>query len=155
MIIRKDCNIFDGVADGIIHQTNCFNTMNSGIARQIRERYPEAYNADCKTISGDYKKMGKFSWTKTNDQKFYIYNCYSQYKYGRDTRHTNYEAIYNGLSAIEQHASRNNLRSLSLPHNMGCVLGGGSWHVVNAIIEDIFENKSINLYICRYSSSTI
>lgn len=151
MIIRKDCNIFDGVADGIIHQANCFNTMGSGIARQIRERYPEAYNADCKTISGDYKKMGTFSWTKTNDQKFYIYNCYSQYKYGRDTRHTNYEAIYNGLSAIEQHASRNNLKSLSLPHNMGCVLGGGSWHVVNAIIEDIFENKSINLYICRYS----
>jgi len=151
MIIRKDCNIFDGGAEGIIHQANCFNTMGSGIARQIREQYPEAYDADCQTIPGDYKKLGTFSWVKTNDQKFYIYNCYSQFRYGRDTRHTNYEAIYNGLSAIEQHASQHGLKSLSLPHNMGCMLGGGSWHIVNAIIEDIFENKSIYLYICRYT----
>lgn len=151
MIIRKDCNIFDGGAQGIIHQANCFNTMGSGIARQIREKYPEAYDADCATVSGDYKKLGTFSWIKTNDGKFHIYNCYSQYRYGRDTRHTNYEAIYTGLCSIEQHAKANGLTSLSLPHNMGCMLGGGSWHIVNAIIEDIFDGNSIDLYICRYT----
>lgn len=150
MIFRKDCNIFDGNAQGIIHQSNCFNTMGSGIARQIRERYPEAYEADCKTKSGDYSKLGTFSWVKTNDGKFLIYNCYSQFRYGREQRHTNYEAVYNGLSQIEQHASQNGLTSLSLPHKMGCMLGGGSWHIVNAIIEEIFLENNIDLYICRY-----
>ncbi len=38
--------------------------MQSGIARQIREKYPEAYEADCKTVAGDIKKLGTFSWVK-------------------------------------------------------------------------------------------
>ena len=36
MIVQKDCNIFDGGAQGIIHQANCQNTMGSGIAKEIR-----------------------------------------------------------------------------------------------------------------------
>jgi O-acetyl-ADP-ribose deacetylase (regulator of RNase III) len=151
MIIHKDCNIFDGGAEAIIHQANCFNTMGSGIARQIRERYPEAYEADCNTLTGDYSKLGKFSWTNTNDGNFVIYNCYSQYRYGREQRHTNYEAIYTGLSSIHEHAKSIQLTTLSLPHNMGCMLGGGSWKIVSVIIEDIFGESPIDLYICRYT----
>ena len=151
MIINKDCNIFDGGAQGIIHQANCQNTMGSGIAKEIRARYPEAYEVDCKTIAGDYKKLGTFSSVKTNDGKFVIYNCYSQYRYGREKRHTNYEAVYTGLSSIEQNARELGLTTLSLPYNMGCNLGGGNFHIVNAIIEVIFKDSPIDLYICRYT----
>ncbi len=151
MIVRKDCNIFDGGAEGIIHQANCQNTMGSGIAKEIRARYPEVYEEDCKTKAGDYSKLGTFSWVKTNDGKFYIYNCYSQFRYGREQRHTNYEAIYTGLTSIKDHASKNELTTLSLPHNVGCMLGGGSWNIVRAIIQDIFYDSNINLYICKYN----
>jgi O-acetyl-ADP-ribose deacetylase (regulator of RNase III) len=151
MIIHKDCNIFDGGAQGIIHQANCQNTMGSGIAREIRARYPEAYEADCKTIAGDYKKLGTFSSVKTNDGKFVIYNCYSQYRYGREQRHTNYEAVYTGLSSIEQNARELGLTTLSLPYNMGCMLGGGSWRIVSVIIDEVFKDSPIDLYICRYT----
>ncbi len=151
MIIHKDCNIFDGGAQGIIHQANCQNTMGSGIAREIRARYPEAYEVDCKTIAGDYKKLGTFSSVKTNDGKFVIYNCYSQYRYGREQRHTNYEAVYTGLSSIEQNARELGLTTLSLPYNMGCNLGGGNFHIVSAIIEVIFKDSPIDLCICRYT----
>jgi len=149
MITNIDINIFDCVAQGIIHQANCQNTMQSGIARQIRERYPEAYEADCKTVAGDIKKLGTFSWVKTHDDK-YIYNCYSQFRYGKEQRHTNYEAIYTALSSIKQHAIANQLNVLSLPHNMGCMLGGGSWKIVSSIIEEVFDNSEINMYICKY-----
>jgi O-acetyl-ADP-ribose deacetylase (regulator of RNase III) len=90
MIVKIDCSVFDSPSQAIIHQANCFNTMGSGIACQIRQRYPEAYEADCKTISGDRSKLGKFSWVKTNDGKYHIYNCYSQYQYGRDQRQTSH-----------------------------------------------------------------
>lgn len=150
MITNIDINIFDCVAQGIIHQANCQNTMQSGIARQIREKYPEAYEADCKTVAGDIKKLGTFSWVKTHDDK-YIYNCYSQFRYGKEQRHTNYEAIYTGSSSIKQHAIANQLNVLSLPHNMGCMLGGGSWKIVSSIIEEVFDNSEINLYICKYT----
>ena len=150
MIIRQNISIFDCGAQAIIHQANCQNTMGSGIARQIRERYPEAYEADCQTTPGDIRKLGTFSWVKAKDGKF-IYNCYSQYRYGREQRHTNYEAIYTGLNSIKSHAETYDLTKLSLPHNMGCMLGGGSWRIVNAIIEDIFENSETELYICNYT----
>ncbi len=116
--------------------------MGSGIARQIRERYPEAYEADCQTTPGDIRKLGAFSWVKAKDGKF-IYNCYSQYRYGREKRHTNYEAVYTGLSSIEQNARELGLTTLSLPYNMGCMLGGGSWRIVSVIIDG---NRSDKMY---------
>jgi len=149
MIIQKDINIFECEAQGIIHQANCQNTMGSGIARLIRGKYPEAYEVDYETSVGDINKLGYFSWVKTHDGK-YVYNCYSQFRYGRDKRYTNYEAIYTGLERIKQHATEQNLISLSLPHGMGCVQAGGDWRVVRAIIEVIFGNAGIDLYICKY-----
>jgi O-acetyl-ADP-ribose deacetylase (regulator of RNase III) len=149
MIHTKNINIFDCVAQAIIHQANCQTTMGSGIAKQIREKYPEAYEVDCKTVRGDITKLGSFSWVKARDGK-HIYNCYSQFRYGKEQRHTDYEAVYTGLSRIEEHAKSMNLTSLALPYKMGCALGGGSWRIVNAIIEDIFEENQIDLYICRY-----
>ena len=150
MIIRQNISIFDCDAHAIIHQANCQNTMGSGIARQIRERYPEAYEADCQTTPGDIRKLGAFSWVKAKDGKF-IYNCYSQYRYGREKRHTNYEAVYTGLSSIEQNARELGLTTLSLPYNMGCMLGGGSWRIVSVIIYEVFKDSPIDLYICRYT----
>ena len=150
MIIEREMNIFDCDAQAIIHQANCQNTMGSGIAKQIRAKYPEAYEADCKTTAGDINKLGKFSWVQAHDGKF-IYNCYSQFRYGRETRHTNYEAMYTGLSSIKNHAESKNLTRLSLPHNMGCMLGGGSWHIVRAIIEEVFDQSNTLLYICKYT----
>ena len=75
MIINKDVNIFDLPTQAIIHQANCQTTMGSGIAKQIREKYPEAFEADCRTTRGDITKLGSFSWVKARDGK-YIYNCY-------------------------------------------------------------------------------
>lgn len=69
-----------GEFDIIVHGCNCFNTMGGGIARQIRERYPEAAQADAKTIRGDYTKLG--NWTESyagEKSRFTILNCYTQY----------------------------------------------------------------------------
>jgi O-acetyl-ADP-ribose deacetylase (regulator of RNase III) len=36
-------NLLDSNCDYICHQVNCQGVMGSGIARQIRERYPVVY----------------------------------------------------------------------------------------------------------------
>lgn len=44
MIKIIDGDLFSSNADVIAHQVNCSSAMNSGIAKQIRNKYPEVYN---------------------------------------------------------------------------------------------------------------
>ena len=72
----------DGQFNVIVHGCNCFNTMGGGIAKTIRETYPQAYVADCETISGDKNKLGTATVSKANNvhgEEFLIVNAYTQY----------------------------------------------------------------------------
>lgn len=150
MITEVNASLLEYPLDGFIHQANCFHVMGGGIALYIREKYPELYKADlAHGKRGDSSRLGKFSTVKCHDDK-QGYNMYGQYNLGMWARQTDYEAVYKGLSAIRDHAIECNVLRLGLPKNMGCVLGGGSWRVVRAIIDDIFETSPIELFICNY-----
>jgi O-acetyl-ADP-ribose deacetylase (regulator of RNase III) len=148
MIIEKNANLLEEPLDGIIHSANCFHTMGGGIALRIRNKFPEAYEADLQTPCGDKAKLGTFS-VAVLPSNFHIYNMYGQFDigYGKQTR---YDAVDDGLRNIEIHARKNGLKKLGLPKNMGCRLGGGDYRVVRAIIECIFSESSLELYICNY-----
>lgn len=144
-------NLLEHDLNGFIHQCNCFHTMGGGIALRVRQKYPELYEADVRHgRRGDRTRLGSFSTCKLHDGK-QGYNMYGQYQFGLQQRHTNYEAVYTGLQGIARHAVENNILRLGLPKNMGCRLGGGSWRIVRAIIEEIFdEDSGITLCICNY-----
>ena len=38
-----DGDIFDSNADAIVHQVNCQGVMGAGVARQVRDKYPNVY----------------------------------------------------------------------------------------------------------------
>lgn len=150
-IFEVDANLLEYPLDGFIHQCNCFHTMGGGIALRIKQKYPEAYKADlAHGKCGDRSRLGQYSVVKAYDDK-YIYNMYGQYDLGTNKRHTNYEAVYTGLTEIARHAILANVKRIGLPKNMGCRLGGGSWDIVKAIIDHVFDKDSgIQLYICNY-----
>lgn len=148
MINEIDANLLEYPVDGIIHQANCFHTMGGGIALRIKNKFPEAYESDLATPKGDREKVGTFS-VAVLPSNLHIYNMYSQYMFGMG-RQTDYTAVANGLEKIVLHALENGLKSLGLPKYMGCRLGGGSWPVVRAIIDEVFSVRDIDLYICNY-----
>ena len=151
MIQEIDADLLEYPLQGIIHQSNCFHTFGSGIAKHIREKYPEAYDADIKSGSrGDSHRLGGFSIGHSTKEDKYIFNLYGQYNYGAMARFTSYDALDRGLRKIEAYARENNLSTLGCPKNMGCMRGGGSWPIVRAIIEDVFKDSPIELYICNY-----
>lgn len=153
MIREIDANLLEYPhIDGLIHQANCMCQMGGGIALQIKNKFPEAYEADLKTIKGDPKKLGTFSFAVL-PSNFHIYNLYSQFNIGY-SRMTDYTAMVNGLELIRQHAIDSGLKSLGLPKYMGCKLGGGYYPVVRAIIDEVFDvpNAGISLYICNYGN---
>ncbi len=150
MINEIDADLLECPLDGFAHSCNCFHTFGGGIALRVKQKYPEAYKADLMHgRRGNSTRLGKFSYVKAHDDK-YIYNVYGQFNLGTWARMTNYEALYTGLAGVHDHALEANVRRLGLPRKMGCSLGGGSWTVVRAIIEDIFANSPIELSICNY-----
>lgn len=85
---RSDLNM-------ILHQTNCFHSMNTGYGYQIRENYLNAAIADKKTLYGDSSKLGTFSTSlevnKNSGKDLLIVNLYSQFHPG--TCEDNIDAI--------------------------------------------------------------
>jgi O-acetyl-ADP-ribose deacetylase (regulator of RNase III) len=74
-----------GQFDVIVQGCNCQCTMGSGIARQIRDRYPTAYSEDLKTIPGDYNKLGTITRTTiAGHSSFDIVNAYTQFGFNRN-----------------------------------------------------------------------
>lgn len=72
----------DGKFHVIVQGCNCFNTMGSGIAKQIKEQFPEAYEVDRQYgYAGDYMKLGNFSVML--GKQFNIINAYTQYDYNK------------------------------------------------------------------------
>ncbi len=133
-------------------QCNCFHTMGSGVARFIREAYPEAYAADLRTKYGSSNKLGSFSVASTESTpKKFIYNVYSQFRYGTDKRYTVYDAVADGLEGVRNHAIDHSVKILGIPYKYGSGLAGGDWRIVNAIIESVFlDEDRIQLFICQY-----
>jgi O-acetyl-ADP-ribose deacetylase (regulator of RNase III) len=162
MVTEIQTDIFLADADIIVHQANCFHTMGSGIARVIRENFPEAYEADLKTKKGDKNKLGTFSVAKVeseeNPRLQRIVNLYSQYDFGRQERHTSYDAMDKGLRHLHNQVIEYNqttqgglnpMRTIAIPWRIGSNLGGGDWKVVRAIIYAVFEESPINVLICE------
>lgn len=148
MIITESISVFDAATSGLIHACNCMHTMGAGLAKAVAERYPEALAADKKTLLGCSMKLGNFSVAETTGG-FYVYNLYSQLYYGTRIRYTNYDAVCDGLTMIRNHAESHSLKSLAIPFGLGCGLGGGSWPVVNAIINEVFgSSKVLTVMIC-------
>lgn len=129
------------------HQANCQNTMNSGVAKAVREAFPEAYEADCATVRGDYSKLGGIS-TCINNHGI-IVNIYGQYNYGYDgIRYTDYDALKSGFECIARMLDHLGYEGkIGLP-KLGCDRGGGDWNIVEGLIkETLTEKYDVIIYV--------
>lgn len=76
-----------GKFDIIVHGCNCQNTMGSGIAKQIKDRYPDVYEQDRRYhlntgVGLEYLKLGNYNITKVfSKSNFSIVNAYTQFHY--------------------------------------------------------------------------
>jgi len=136
----------------ICHQANCQNTMGSGVAKSIREKFPDAWKADCEAAKSGFNVLGNISVGKDISPSFvnfYIVNIYGQFRYGLDTRHTNYEAVYKGLEKTLEFTKSVGTPPIGFPYKMGSVRGGGDWRIIQKMIEVIFENYNNDVLICK------
>lgn len=137
-----------GLFDVIVHGCNCQNTMNSGIAKEIRERIPSAYSVDCEYDSymskehTRYQKLGTYTSVvaPTKGRKgvhpFVVVNAYTQYDYHpRGIDHFDYTSFAMILQKLLR--KYGSLR-LGFPY-IGMGLAGGDKERIIAMLEDFAE----------------
>lgn len=114
----------------IVHQVNCKAKMGSGLALQIRNKYPEVYDRYIK----DPPFLGTVQIVYVTDE-LAVVNLAGQYDYGRDKQHTDYVAVERAMLQLSRMHIGENDTNIYIPFNMGCGLGGGDWKIYSAIIE--------------------
>lgn len=148
-----DCEV-----SAIGHQANCFNTMNSGVAKAIKMAFPDAWQADQETGKGDIHKFGDSSvgtFYRDDHSMGLIYNLYGQYNYGYDAKgYTSYPKLTQALESM-----RDDLLSATDYHpeyfkvgfpKIGAGLGGGDWDTIAEIINDVFDDRfNVTIYVLR------
>jgi O-acetyl-ADP-ribose deacetylase (regulator of RNase III) len=141
-------NLLDMADDGqfsmIVHGCNCHHTMGSGIARQIRERYPQAYEADRETNQGDRNKLGTVSVAigiNKLGSAFVIINAYTQFNFNSGALNDvfEYDAFQNILNGIARDAGPS--MHIGMPY-IGMGLAGGNKERILNIIEHFAQEIS-------------
>lgn len=171
-LIYKEGNLLTANDVMVIgHQANCQNTFGSGIARSIREMYPEAYLADTYAADKKTNTLGNYSYgdisevrAKENKSSIRrIYNLYGQNLYGKGMRQTNYDALYNALEGMvetlmptEEYKMMFDYDpspTVGFPYQMGSFRGGGSWDIVSRLIEVAFKDYPKDVIIYRLDAN--
>ena len=160
MVYFRKGDLLESECDYICHQVNCLGKMNSGIAKQIRKKWPivfQNYMAKCnfshpsgyirpELLLGDIQIVSL--WNDYNETKFHqsVINMYSQLNYGYDgRRYTSYDAFWNCVNLIKQSVPTD--KKIGFPYNIGCGLGGANWNVILTMIDTVFADYTVEIYV--------
>jgi O-acetyl-ADP-ribose deacetylase (regulator of RNase III) len=150
MIKTVKGNIFDFVKpnDAIVHGCNAQGVMGSGIALEVKQRYPGAFNAYVNHHLVHGLTLGDAIPYFDPKDKFWIINAVTQEFFGRDgKRYVSYDAVADAFKRIRdanQHFDR-----LLFPL-IGAGLGGGDWTVIQSIIESEFKGSNTELILVEF-----
>ena len=156
-LLASDCTY-------ICHQVNCQGRMGSGIAKQIKERWPVVYDAYISAYKdredeilrncGGFEHMPDVSETllgylqkvPVNEEQVVI-NMFAQQYYGYDgKRYTSYDAFWACLGGIRDSVPKGS--KIGFPWQIGCGLGGANWEVIMTMIEEVLaEDFEVYIYI--------
>ena len=147
MVKFENGNLLDAPVDYICHQVNCQGRMGSGIAKQIRERWPVVYDSYIQVASpvwlGCVQKVAIDMPQKT------VINMFAQQYYGYDgKRYTSYDAFWACLDGIRDSVPKGS--KIGFPYGIGCGLGGANWEIISTMIDVVLgDDYDVYIYCLR------
>lgn len=142
-----------GLIDGLMHCCNAQGVMGAGIAAQIKNTFPRAfeiYRDQYFTFKHDTTQlMGKISYADG------VYNIIGQMNTGTHQRQVHYGHLAKGIASCIERTHRDmntgeRRYKMGMPKFMGCALAGGDWEVVYELVTGLFANSSCDLYIIEF-----
>lgn len=148
MIKVIDGNLFDSKADIIGHQTNIFGVMGSGVALEVKKRYPHVFASYRKDYEDGKLKLGYVNFANAKQDQV-IANMCGQANFGYDGKqYTNYEKLQECFDSVKDYAYTNyDVRpTIAFPWKLSCCRGGGNWDIVYKMIEDTFKDFDVEIW---------
>lgn len=142
-------DILKNVKSGIIvHGCNAQSVMGGGIALQIKQKYPQAYQ-DYKTglescVNLKMNPLGKI-FVSHIEGDLYIANAITQNQFGTNRRQVDYEALARCFEQISK------VRP-SIPIHyplIGAGLAGGNWTIISTIIDETLQGHDHTLWTLK------
>ena len=144
-------NLLDATEIVIAHQVNCQKKMNSGVAKAIREKYPEVFEQYLET-DPQLGNVG-FVFVPTDNltgNGITIANMYAQDMYGYDGKqYTNYEAFRQcckDIVKVCKGASEMEVLTVAMPYKIASDRGGADWDKIMDILLEEFTDVDLTLY---------
>lgn len=141
-LLESDCDI-------IVHQANCKGIMGAGIARQIKNKYPQVYKADLEyeipVSSRD--RLGKYSKARVEDK--IVVNLYSQFGIGRYERQTDYKAVEEGLTLLLENIKSVEDVKIGFPYVIGSGLAGGDAEYIKGLLDRLAKQYKREFYLYK------
>ena len=152
-------NLFDSSARIIAHQVNCQGVMGSGVAKQIKDKYPgvfKEYTTLCHDVESSEDLLGKSHLIHSDGSQIelgedyegtYVANLFGQDKYGYDGKqYTDVEALGKAFVDLYRQATTLGVDTIAMPYKIGCCRGGADWSRVYMILESIFKKIDVELW---------
>lgn len=128
--------LLNGEVDYLLHCCNCQNNFGSGIAKQVREMLPDAYELDCSFAKRGCNFLGNVGKSGSG-----VLNLYGQDYYGyvgdyykEHKRQGNYGAIAKGFSRIVNTLSYGE-PTIAIPYKFASDRAGCDWDIIEELIE--------------------
>ena len=140
--------LIDGEIDCLLHVCNNKGVMGSGIALEIKNRIPDAYEQyKCSkhplgTISIGVHEFGDEMFTHYRGK---VFNMVAQDGYGKGVRHLNYGALAHCLKGVAEHRSYTD-DTIGIPYKMGADRAGGDWNIVLELVEYFLKDFNVTVY---------
>lgn len=152
-IVYKKGDLIRGPERVIAHGCNALGIMGAGVAKQIKQTYPEAFRVYHHKHGKDGLVLGEvIPWVGPGRV---VLNMITQEGIGttKGTVYVDYEGVRKCMRSLENAARRHILNKtgplydypvVAMP-KIGAGLAGGDWSLISAIIEE--EVKSIGVVV--------
>lgn len=146
-IIYKKGDVTEATEGVFMHGCNCQGVMGSGVAKTVREKFPEAYKRYvdlCLHFARSEREclLGDVQGVTCDD--VVVLNAFTQEDFGYG-RQIDYEAMFVALEDVNECALRHGWAAVAMPR-IGAGLGGGNWRIIEAMIEETSTNYQPVVY---------
>ena len=139
------CLVTDGV---IVHGCNAQGVMGSGVAKQLRAKYPEIFYDYAENLMvygvSDINPLGQVVFVKVS-KSLTVANAITQEFYGRTgEKYVSYIALKSCLELVAKKFGPST--PIHIPYLIGAGLGGGDEEKILSIIETKLKDCDVHLH---------